>query len=298
MEFKNPEIREGINVSNEHPLIGLAQLVLSVIAVIAIIMVVIHYSVQYLVHYIPFEFEVEMSEKIDFLQAGDPLLYGEDEGLEKQAELQTLANELSALMELPEEMTITVHYSNEQVVNAFATLGGHVFMYQGLIDEMNSEQALSMVMAHEIAHIKLRHPISSLGEGVTLMALAAVITGATGSNAGESLINSSTNLGLMKFSRDQEQHSDLLAAHVVQAKYGNILGAKDLFKTFQELDGTKSDVHNFFLSHPNSDKRWNDLLDKAAVSNLSVEGELTPIPTILLDVTEDDSEKADLDYVE
>lgn len=279
MEFKNPQIPEGINVSDEHPLKGLTQLVLSLVVVVVLIMVVLHYSVQYLVHYIPFEFEVEMSDSIDYLQIDTEQL--SSQGLKKQEVLQVLADELSLLMELPDEMVIKVHYSDEQVVNAFATLGGHIFMYQGLIDEINSEQALSMVMAHEIAHIKLRHPVSSLGEGITLLTLGAVITGATGSNAGESLINSSTNLGLMKFSRDQEQDSDSLAAGVIQAKYGNILGAKDLFQTFQELDGPGSDVHRLFQSHPNSDKRWQDLFDKAEASAWSVDGELTPVPDSL-----------------
>jgi len=284
MEFKNPEIPEGINVSDEHPLKGLAQLVLGLVAVVAIIMVVLHYSVQYLVNFIPFEFEVEMSESIELIKIEDDLLTSEE--LEKQVLLQELADELSALMELPQGMEVTVHYSNAQVVNAFATLGGHIFMYQGLINEINSEQALSMVMAHEIAHVKLRHPISSLGEGVALMTLGAVITGATGSNTGESLINSSTNLGLMKFSRDQEQYSDLLAAQVIQSKYGNILGAKDLFDTFLKLDGPGRDVPSLFLSHPTSDKRWQELLDKAQSFNWSVEGELTPVPASLLQVSQ------------
>ena len=285
MEFKNPKIPEGINVSDEHPLKGLAQLALTVIVVVAIIMVVLHYSVQYLVRYIPFEYEVKVSESIDFFQASEELV--SPEALDKQAELQALADELSVLMGLPEGMTITVHYSNENVVNAFATLGGHIFMYQGLIDQIDSEQALSMVMAHEIAHIKLRHPISSLGEGVTLALLGVLITGTTGSGAGESLISSSTNLGLMKFSRDQEQESDLLAAKVIQSKYGNILGAKSLFNTFQELYGSGSDVHGLVQSHPASDKRWQELLDKTEALAWSIDGELTPVSASLLKLSEE-----------
>jgi len=139
-------------------------------------------------------------------------------------------------------------------------------------------------MAHEIAHIKLRHPISSLGEGVTLMILGAVITSTTGSSTGESLINSSTNLGLMKFSRDQERESDLLAAYAIQSKYGNILGAKDLFSTFQKLYGPGNSVHSIFLSHPTSSKRWQELLNRAEASAWSTEGELTPVPESLLKV--------------
>ena len=106
MEFKNPQIPEGINVSDEHPLKGLTQLVLSLVVVVVLIMVVLHYSVQYLVHYIPFEFEVEMSDSIDYLQIDTEQL--SSQGLKKQEVLQVLADELSLLMELPVEMVFKV----------------------------------------------------------------------------------------------------------------------------------------------------------------------------------------------
>jgi predicted Zn-dependent protease len=44
-------------------------------------------------------------------------------------------------------------------INAFATSGGHIFLTRGLIDAANSEDALAAVIAHEIAHIQLRHGI-------------------------------------------------------------------------------------------------------------------------------------------
>ena len=176
-----------------------------------------------------------MTEEVEFFQMENQNQQLSDQELNIQAQLQLLANDLSNHMDLPDEMAITVHYSSAETVNAFATLGGHIFMYKGLIDQLDSQEALSMVMAHEIAHVKLRHPISSLGEGVTLAVLASVITGATGSSAGEALISSSSNLGLMKFSRDQEQDADFLAAQAINSKYGNILGAQSLFNTFHSL---------------------------------------------------------------
>ena len=71
MEFENPQIPEGINVTDEHPLKGLLQLVIGLVAIIAIIMFVLHHSVQYLVHYIPFEYEVAMTEEVEFFQMED-----------------------------------------------------------------------------------------------------------------------------------------------------------------------------------------------------------------------------------
>ena len=115
-----------------------------------------------------------------------------------------------------------------------------------------------------------------------------MITGATGSSAGEALISSSSNLGLMKFSRDQEQDADFLAAQAINSKYGNILGAQSLFNTFHSLTANEqSKTLVIFLSHPHSNERWKDLHAAAEENFWSVSGKLTPLPTHLL---QEDSE--------
>jgi predicted Zn-dependent protease len=45
--------------------------------------------------------------------------------------------------------------SNE--INAFATPGGHILISRGLITLADSEDALAAVIAHEVAHIQLKH---------------------------------------------------------------------------------------------------------------------------------------------
>jgi predicted Zn-dependent protease len=42
-------------------------------------------------------------------------------------------------------------------INAFATPGGHIFLTLGLVRCADSEDALAAVIAHELAHIQLRH---------------------------------------------------------------------------------------------------------------------------------------------
>ncbi len=47
-------------------------------------------------------------------------------------------------------------------INAMATPGGHIFISRGLISSVDSEDALAAVIAHEIAHIQLKHSISAI----------------------------------------------------------------------------------------------------------------------------------------
>jgi len=43
------------------------------------------------------------------------------------------------------------------VVNAFATPGGHIFLTRGILDLVTSEDMLAAIIAHEIAHVQLKH---------------------------------------------------------------------------------------------------------------------------------------------
>jgi len=49
------------------------------------------------------------------------------------------------------------HVIDEDVYNAFATPGGHIFVYTGLIDAMEEEEELAGILGHEIAHVYCRH---------------------------------------------------------------------------------------------------------------------------------------------
>ena len=271
MQYENPQPREGINVSNEHPLKEFTQLLLGVAIVIVLIVLSLNLTAGFLAQKIPFKFEQEMVAGFELSKVTKS---------KQQQYLQELADKLVLEMDLPEGMQITVHYNDDDTVNAFATLGGNLIFFKGLIDKIDSEQELSTVIAHEIAHIKNRHPIVALGKGLTLAVFATSISGSTGSGAGDWLIGSSANLSLLKYSRDQESVADADAAKAINSLYGNIGGANELFEHFNELESANKNnpiVMELFQSHPYSEKRWQQLQTLAAEKNWQTIGELTKL---------------------
>ena len=268
MKFENPDIDEDINISKEHPLKEFFQLLAGVSFIIVIVMILLSHTAQYFARKIPFSYESSLLSHVDSLVVKKS---------DRQQKLQDLANRLSQYMDLPGGMNITVHYSEEDTVNAYATLGGHVFFFRGLVEKMPSENALAMVMAHEIAHIKYRHPIVAMGKGVTMLVLAASVSGASGSSAGEALINESLNLGLLKYSRDQESESDVEALRAIQQMYGNVQGAKELFDVLNQQAKPSTKLPELFLSHPHTDKRWEKLKQIALENGWVIQGQTTPL---------------------
>jgi len=274
--YENRQPPEGINTTDEHPLKEFTQLLVGLGLLIIIAIFVVNLLVSSFAKYIPFDFEQSMVSKLGVLEL---------EPSEQQRYLQDLADRLVNNMDLDPEISIIVHYDDTDVMNAFATMGGNVFFYEGLVSEIESEEELATVMAHEIAHIQHRHPIVALGKGVTLGALAAFISGASGSSAGDWLIGNSINLSLLQFSRDQERAADASAAKALYRTYGNIGGADKLFQRFTKLEGeadtsdseNRSKALELFRSHPFSEDRWQTLKELAEKNNWPVSGQLTPL---------------------
>jgi len=48
--------------------------------------------------------------------------------------------------------------------NAFATSGGHIFITKGLAEAVTSEDMLAAIIAHELAHIILKHSVEIINE--------------------------------------------------------------------------------------------------------------------------------------
>jgi Zn-dependent protease with chaperone function len=304
MDFKNPKMPEGINVTSEHPLKNFLYLVLGVAGVIVVVLLILFYSIGYVAKWIPFEKEVEWAQSIEASFAGEvkgdllqDLVFPGTTGVPKTnsqdlvriekttAYLQNLSDQLSVAIGLPASIKVTVHYIDEPVINAFATIGGHVFIYQGLIDAITSENGLSMVLAHEIAHINNRHPIVALGRSLGLGLVLSLVSGFGVDNFSTNLASHINLLTSLAFSREQETQSDTDAYNTLLEYYGHGLGATELFSVL--VESTKSSrLPELLNSHPLSEnriERLNTLGASIAVKcgRASIDCLLTPLPVFI-----------------
>lgn len=309
MVFQNPKIPEGINVSSEHPLKNFIYLLLGVSAALIAALLVLFYAIGFIAKWVPFEEEVRWAESIGeslnkssgkngrdaqngLLEAlGLPTSDKSEDGFDEQyavraekvgSYLQDLANKLAVAQELPDPIKITVHYIDQPVVNAFATIGGHVFIYQGLIDAVESENGLAMVVAHEIAHIKNRHPIVALSRGLGLGVILSLITGVGGDGLSTNLAGQVNLLTSLAFSRGQETESDIEAYNTLLKYYGHGLGATELFAELVN-SGQETVLPEMLNSHPLSQKRIERLekmgeSSSAGCSYAAFNCTLTPLP--------------------
>ena len=270
MEYKNPKLPEN-NVSKEHPLKEFSTLLIGTLVLVVVVSITLSLAGSTLAGYIPYSAEKKVASLYDVSTHSDNERFPEI-----AAYLQDLADKISKAQNLPEDMKITVHYMDSPTMNAFATLGGNVFMFKGLLERLPNENTLVTLLGHEIAHVKYRHPIRSFGGGIAV----AIAMTAIGSSADSTVLGDAGLLSTLQFSRKMETQSDLEAMHNLNSLYGHINGGAELFRIFREARGGDggSEPSEFFSTHPQDEKRINSFTENANKYNWSETGELTPLP--------------------
>ncbi|PCI45552.1 MAG: hypothetical protein COB51_08710 [Moraxellaceae bacterium] len=263
-QYSNSEIPEHINVSRGSPIKDFIKLSLGLLAILAGLAYFLAVSANWLAPKIPYRWEKSWGTAVEGLFREE---LGEEKENPQRAYLQSKVDLIAQLQNIPESMAIEVHYIESDLVNAFATLGGHIIVTSALLDKVSHENGLFMVLAHEVAHIKYRHPIQAVGRGVLFSIASSAIIGQQKSESLSSLIWGAGTLTLMSFSRDQEEQADHEALKTVYDHYGHTSGAFNFFEYLAEAEQGASEeggkeareIPVFLSTHPNTRERLANL---------------------------------------
>jgi predicted Zn-dependent protease len=148
-------------------------------------------------------------------------------------------------------------------INAFATLGGRVYVHTGLIAKTNTEAQLASVMGHEIGHIVGRHGLENVKKANrygTLAGIATIAGAVLGGQGGAGLGNLAGNLilggKLMKHSRDAEREADYLGLYNMDRAGYNTGGMVEMFQILGKISQSQPDsLGSIMASHPKPDER-------------------------------------------
>jgi Zn-dependent protease with chaperone function len=269
VQFENPQIPDGINVSEKHPLRDFLSLSAAIVALTVILAAAVGFGAGYLARHLPFSTELKLAEGFAASAPKDS---------PQRQELQALADRLAAASDLPAGMAVKVHYSDDDTINAFATLGGNVVVFRGLIGKLDSENALAMVLAHEIAHVKHRHPIASIGRGVAIGAILSLVSASAGQSMAGSVLGQAGLLTQLTFSRAQEEQADATALEALARTYGHVAGATELFERLRTGEGRIGEtLPQFMLTHPHLRERVERIQALGRQRGWALDGGTTPM---------------------
>ena len=267
MKYRNPQIPEGINVSDRHPLKELFVLAGGALLLLFLLSWLLGQFGGRLARLLPFEHEAALAP-VSLLR--------NDAGPELQAYLGQLGDRLSEEMALPDGMQVHLQMSGDDTFNAFATLGGNILLYRGLLEQLPHENALAMLLAHEMAHVEHRDPIVGIGQGAAIQVMLGLLIG----DPNLAVLGSAGLYTQLHYTREMEREADTEALAAVQRLYGHIGGAQDLFNVIraQRDKSGREEMPAIFSSHPLDEQRLEAISELARERGWSETGETTPLP--------------------
>ncbi len=144
-------------------------------------------------------------------------------------------------------------------VNAFAVPGGFVYVNRGLIERTTKLNQLAGVLAHEIAHVTMRHSVKQMqtaqraNAGLTL---ACILTSVCNSGITDAAVQLGGGALFAKFSRDDETESDRVGIRYLVKAGIDPRGVPDMFRILlKEREERPAGPDAWFRTHPLEEDR-------------------------------------------
>lgn len=191
-----------------------------------------------------------------------------------QAEIEVLGQKLlSASGSRPVPYRFKVININD--INAFSAPGGFIYMMYGMLQLAQTKDEIAAVVAHEIAHVELRHHMKSYRsqQAVQLMMTASMVTLiVTGNDDIAKLVRQvgpiGAMIGLNTFSRSQEYAADDYAFLLLMRSGYDLRGFPEIFRRMErkrlESERNHTSMPTLFLTHPSLEARIRRLEKKIA----------------------------------
>ncbi len=187
---------------------------------------------------------------------------------------------LESVADLPLPIKLTIIESD--ALDAFATVGGYVFVTTGMIEQCDKEEELAGVLAHEFGHVGRRHVAKNLEKekfinwgmlaAMLLSMLAPTTEGkaalmTTGIGAGQAMA--------LKYTREAEEDADRVGLATAQKAGYNGRGTAELLKKLRS-SGLDKELPQYLLTHPYSDERIAKIDQAATNTRTTVDDSFFP----------------------
>jgi len=168
---------------------------------------------------------------------------------------------------------IAYHFAviQSEEINAFSLPGGYVYMYTGLMKNINDEAALAAVLAHEVSHVVARHAAQRLSSMYAADAIQKAILGENPGLFGQIMGGAMAEGGLLAYGRENEYEADELGQKYMYAAGYDPNGMADVLRKIISLEsGDPSKLGAMLATHPPTSERLARVLaDIAAETTLA-----------------------------
>ncbi len=174
-------------------------------------------------------------------------------------QLAIIKNRLERAVAEPFPIKLTIIDSS--TLDAFATVGGYVFMTSGILEQADKEEEIAGVLGHEFSHVMRRHVSKELERDKFLnwAALGSMLLGMLIPSPAAKAAVMTAGMGgsetvALKHSREYEEEADKFGVERCEAAGYNGAGSADFLKKIAAV-GLDKELPQYLLTHPYSEDR-------------------------------------------
>jgi len=228
--------------------------------------------------------ELELGQKAAAQVAAQMKLMPEDDPLVKY--VNKVGQRVAAVSDRP-ELFYRFHVVDDTTINAFALPGGYIYIYRGLLIDMNSEAELAAVLAHEVGHVTARHAVQRYTQAQMYQLGAMVTSILVPVPQGMGMISDLVaNAVISGYGRQAETQSDELSIRYIAKAGYDVHATERILETLERVDDLNKKIkqdatgkspetyHGAFASHPETKKRIEDAIKESEGKSSAGLGEI------------------------
>lgn len=153
-----------------------------------------------------------------------------------------------------------VHTTTSNELNAYASPGGKVMFYTGIVKRLNlSDDEIAAIMGHEIAHALREHARERISRQYAQQAGIGLLASAVGLSQGQTqMVGMAAQLGLdLPHGRGQESEADVLGLELMARAGYNPQAALTLWQKMQQA--SQGEPPKFLSTHPSTGDRMGQI---------------------------------------
>lgn len=173
---------------------------------------------------------------------------------------------------------VDANVARQSALNAFAGPAGHMFVFTGLIANLEHESQVAAVLGHELGHLTQRHIAKKMDQSkyTGIASLLGVLAGAfLGGQGGQAVAMgtlAATQSAVLKYSREDETEADNVGLGYLVAAGYRPMAMVESFEVLRRKQflGGGGNIPSYLSTHPALTERIGYLSDRIATMPAAV----------------------------
>jgi predicted Zn-dependent protease len=171
------------------------------------------------------------------------------------------SNKFIEQLKISKKYPIHISVIKSEEINAFALPGGKIFVYSGILKNMNTYEEFAALLGHEMAHVTHQHSLKSIGRSISSSFFISMVFGDV-SGIASGILDQANQFKQLNYSRELETQADNEGFNFLLKNQISPKGMLNLLIHLQKESNEDEGMMKYFSTHPETNERIKNIKNK------------------------------------